>query len=88
MGLAMLLGAIVVGLSVGLWLEKRQERSRREREEQVHLVARRMEPLRLPVRPRPMSRTNMPWWNQGKGWIESGSPSATEVHSDPTRRTS
>ena len=88
MDVAMLLGAIVVGLSVGLWLERRQERTRRAREEQVHLLARRMEPLRLPARPRSMSRTNVPWWNQGKGWIESESPSATEVPSTPTRRIS
>ena len=88
MELAMLLGAMVAGLSVGLWLEKRQERTRREREEQAHLLARRMEPLRLPARPRSIWRTDVPWWNQGKGWIESESPSATEVPSTPTREIS
>ena len=88
MELAMLLGAMVVGLSVGLWLEKRQERTRREREEQVHLLARRMEPLRLPSRPRSISPANVPWWSPETGRPASAQPSASEAPLGHTRRTS
>ena len=87
MELAMLLGAMLVGLSVGLWLEKRQERARREREEQIHLLARRLEPMRSPLRPRP----GLPLTGRltsMTGRIESGQPSASEAPSTPTRRTS
>ncbi len=84
MELALLLLAMVVGLSVGTWLERRQERRRRVVE---MAMMRRLQPMRLPLRPEfKASLRGRLTTESASSW--SARSSELEAHSDPTRRSS